>query len=296
MADRWLPLPLRDWKPTYATLHMWTQIVGKICLASTPLVNHFWNVAFRVTARGFGTPTLSHATGPFQIEFDFIDHRLIIDAADGRRETLRLEPMTVRAFHERLMATLARMRLDVKIWPVPVEIPDPIPFTKDEIHGAYDPEQAHRSWRVFAETHRVLSEFRAGFIGKCSPVHFFWGSFDLAVTRFSGRRAPERPGADAITRESYSHEVISHGFWPGSGGIEDAAFYAYAAPEPEGFRSAAIRPAAARYEPAFGEYVLMYEDVRRSAAPERMLRDFLDSTYDAGATLAHWSRMELERH
>ena len=294
--ERWPALPLGEWRPTYATLHMWTQIVGKICLASTPLLNHFWNVAFRVTPRGFETPMLCHESGPFQLAFDFIDHRLIIDAPDGRRETLALEPMSVAAFHARLMSTLQRMNLAVKIWPVPVEIPDPIPFAKDDVHASYLPEHAHRSWRVFAEVTRLLEEFRGRFIGKCSPVHFFWGSFDLACTRFSGRRAPERPGADAITRESYSHEVISHGFWPGSGPIEDAAFYAYAAPEPDGFRSAAIRPSAARYEPTLGEYVLMYEDVRRSPSPDRMLREFLDSTYDAGATLARWNRTDLERH
>jgi hypothetical protein len=293
--ERWLPLPLGEWRPTYSTLHMWTQIVGKICLASTPLVNHFWNVAFRVTPRGFETPTLGHPSGAFQLAFDFIDHRLVVEAEDGRRETLPLEAMSVAAFHARLMALLQRMNLGVKIWPVPVEIPDPIPFPKDEVHAAYDPQHANRCWRVFVEAHRVLSDFRSGFTGKCSPVHFFWGSFDLACTRFSGRRAADRPGADAITRESYSHEVISHGFWPGSGPIEDAAFYAYAAPEPEGFRAAAVRPAGARYDSTLGDYVLMYEDVRRSASPDRTLREFFDSTYDAAATLAKWNRPELER-
>jgi Family of unknown function (DUF5996) len=293
--ERWPALPLTEWRPTYATLHMWMQIVGKICLASTPLLNHFWNVAFRVTPRGFETPLLFHGTGAFRLEFDFIAHQLIVDTADGRRETLALQPMSVAAFHERLMATLQQMNLGVKIWPVPVEIPDPIPFARDDVHASYVPEQAQRGWRVFAEATRVLDDFRARFIGKCSPVHFFWGSFDLACTRFSGRRAPERPGADPITRESYSHEVISHGFWPGSGPVEDAAFYAYAAPEPDGFRAAAIRPAAARYEATLGEYILMYEDVRRSPSPERTLHEFLDSTYDAGATLARWSRTDLER-
>ena len=296
-TERWPALPLREWTPTYATLHMWSQIVGKICLASTPLVNHFWNVTFRVTARGFATQTLFHGAREFQIVFDFIDHQLVIEAADGARRTLALEPMTVAAFHERVMSTLRAMDLDVRIWPVPVEIPDPIPFAKDVTHASYDREQAHRCWRVFSEAHRVLTDFRTGFIGKCSPVHFFWGGFDLAVTRFSGRRAPERPGADKVTRESYSHEVISHGFWPGGGAVADAAFYAYAAPEPDGFRTAAVRPAAARYGTVFGgEYVLMYDDVRASSSPDRTVRDFLESTYEAGASLAKWNRAELERH
>ncbi len=296
MAEEpWPPLPLDEWQPTCATLHMWSQVVGKICLASTPLLNHFWNATLRVTPRGLETPLLD---GPadFRVGFDFVDHRLWVEASDGRREGWPLEPMTVAAFHRRLLSTLSGMGLPARIWAVPVEVPDPIPFADDVVHASYEREHAHRFWRVLERTSRVFEQFRAGFIGKCSPVHFFWGSFDLAVTRFSGRRAPARPGADAVTREAYSHEVISHGFWPGGGAVPDAAFYAYAAPEPEGFRSAKVAPAGARYHPTLGEFILMYDEVRTAASPERTLREFLDATYAAGATLAGWNRVDLERH
>jgi hypothetical protein len=272
---------------------MWTQVVGKVLLARTPVVNHWWNVAFRLTARGLTTGPMPHADREFSIDFDFVDHRLVVACHDGTTRTLALAPMSVAAFHRQVMTLLGELGIEVRIWPVPVEVPDPIPFERDETHAAYDAEYAHRFFRILLRVEPVLSRFRARFLGKCSPVHFFWGSFDFAVTRFSGRRAPERPGA--IMREAYSHEVISHGFWPGSGPIQMPAFYAYAAPEPEGLKTAAILPSGARYDTEVSEFILPYDEVRRSASPEETLMDFLQSTYEAAADLARWDRAELER-
>ena len=297
MADaaRWPALPLDAWRDTYATLHMWTQVVGKVCLALTPLANHYWNIAFQITPSGLTTPSMTAGDRALAIAFDFVDHQLVFRASDGRTERLPLEPQTVAAFYARVMETLRRMDVDVRIWPVPVEVPDPIRFDRDEVHRSYDPAAAHTFARVLVAIKPVLERFRCEFIGKSSPVHFFWGSFDVAVTRFNGRRAPERPGADTITREAYSHEVISHGFWPGSGAIAEPVFYAYAAPEPAGFKTAAVQPRAAFYSAEMNEFFLPYGAVRTAPSPEEELTAFLSSTYDAAAALAGWNRGELER-
>ena len=294
-AGAWPPLPLEGWRETYATLHMWTQVVGKVCIAATTLANHWWNIAFRVTSRGFSTPLLRAGDRIFAMEFDFVAHRLLIRCEDGSSETLPLEPRTVADFYAATMQALARLGIAVRIWTMPVEVPEPIRFELDTKHRSYDPTAANAFFRALVSMTPVLERFRCRFVGKCSPVHFFWGSFDLAVTRFSGRRAPARPGADAITREAYSHEVISHGFWPGGGAVADAAFYAYAAPEPDGFRTAAIRPAAATYRTDLGEFILPYDAVRTSARPEETLTAFVESTYDEASRLAQWDRAALER-
>jgi hypothetical protein len=280
---------------TYATLHMWSQMVGKVRLALSPPVNHWWGVALYPTARGLTTSPMPYGDGAFEIAFDFIDHQLVIDTSDGRRKTIALAPRTVADFFQLFMRALDELKLQVHIWPMPVEVPTPIRFTEDRVHGSYDAGAANQWWQAILRITAVLQEFRAGFIGKCSPVHFWWGGFDLAVTRFSGRRAPERPDADRITREGYSHEVISAGFWPGSGAITEPAFYAYAAPEPAGFKTARIAPTVAFYNPDFSNFILKYEDVRQAASPRDALLEFLQSTYDAGATLANWNRAELER-
>lgn len=289
------PLPLDSWKDTQATLHMWMQIVGKIQLKLTPLVNHFWNVTFLLTSRGLETQAMHYRGGTLQIRFDFVDHQLVFSTSNGETRSLALRPQSVAEFYREVMQTLAEMGVAVKIWPVPVELPEPIPFEKDTVHAAYDREAVERFWRIFSWADAVLKEFRAGFIGKCSPVHFFWGSFDLAVTRFSGRRAPERPDADSITREAYSHEVSSAGLWPGGGGIAGPAFYSYAAPEPAGFAQQPIEPAKAFYDPNLKEFLLLYDDVRQAPSPRGALMEFLQTTYNAAADLAHWERKALER-
>lgn len=291
----WPALPLDSWKQTYATLHMWTQIVGKVRLALTPLVNHWWNVPFYVTARGLTTSRIPYGARAFELWFDFIQHKLVLETSEGVVKTLDLAPRPVAEFYNEFLRMLRSERIDVKIWHMPVEIPDPIAFDDDRVHASYDPQSVENFWRILLSVDAVFNQFRAGFIGKSSPVHFFWGSFDLAVTRFSGRRAPERPGADSITREAYSHEVISVGFWPGGGDVKDAAFYAYAAPEPQGFKEARVRPEAAFYNKQVSEFLLMYDDVRRSPSPSTSLLEFCQSTYDAGATLANWDRNNLER-
>ena len=291
--ERWPALPYDEWKDTYATLHMWSQVVGKIALAHAPALNHSWGVSLRVTPRGLATRTLAHGTRAFTMEFDFIAHRLVVRTSDGQERAVALVPRTVADFHREVTATLASMGLPVKIWPVAVEIPTPVRLDQDVEHHSYDPELANRFWRIVAGIERVLTGARCGFVGKCSPVHFFWGSFDLAVSRFSGRRAPRREGP-AFMREAYSHEVISHGFWPGSGPLLEAALYAYAVPEPAGFKEAKVEPDAAYYHRDMGEFILPYEAVRTSAAPEREIVAFVDSTYDRGATLAGWDRGALE--
>ena len=291
----WPALPLDAWRDTYATLHMWTQIVGKVCLAFTPRTNHFWNVAFQVTSRGLATPSLAVGDHSLTIVFDFVSHQLVFQCSDGRTETIPLEPRTVADFYQLVMDTLLRMGVEARIWTMPVEIPDPIRFEADTLHRSYDRTYAAAFWQALIAMKPVFERFRCDFIGKCSPVHFFWGSFDLAVTRFSGQRAPARAGADPITLEAYSHEVISHGFWPGSGAIRQPAFYAYAAPEPAGFKDAAVRPAAAYYSKDLSEFLLPYEAVRTAASPEKELTEFLDSTYDRAAALAKWNRADLER-
>jgi hypothetical protein len=299
MPEAWPELPYAAWKDTAATLQLWMQIVGKVRLALTPWLNHSWHVTLRVTARGLATPLISDGGHDFQMEFDFLDHVLALRSADGNARSVKLRPIAVADFHAEAMAALAGLGIGVAIDEIPNEIPDAIPFSRDHEHASYDAEYAQRFWRVLLRVHEAFSHFRTGFLGKASPVHFFWGSFDLAVTRFSGRPAPLHPGGiphlpDAVVREAYSHEVSSAGFWPGGGGIEYPAFYSYAYPAPEGFGSARVRPAAAFFSKGLGEFVLPYEAVRTASDPHEMLLDFLQSTYAAAADLAHWDRAALE--
>ena len=291
---QWPALPYDAWKDTYATLHMWTQIVGKVALAQAPPMNHSWGIAFQITPRGFATRTLPHGSRTFTIEFDFIEHQLIVRVSDGTIRTLALRPQSVADFYRDMMHTLADLQLALKIWPMPVEIPLPIRFDADTVHASYDPEYANRVWRILAQVERVFAGSRCDFVGKCSPAHFFWGAFDLAVTRFSGRLAPPREGP-AFMREAYSHEVISHGFWPGSGPVLEPSFYAYAVPEPDGLKDATVGPAAAYYHRELGEFILPYEAVRTAGDPEGALRQFVETTYERAATLARWDRAALER-
>ena len=290
----WPELILEEWQDTLATLHMWTQIVGKIRLEQTPLVNHWWNVPLYVSARGLTTSPMTYQDRIFEIEFDFIDHTLRIQCSDGSLATLDLRPQTVADFYEEVMEALHGLGIDLKIWPMPVEIPNPIRFDQDQIHKSYDADYVNRWWRALVSIDDVFKDFRARFIGKVSPVHFWWGSFDHAVTRFSGRLAPPREGADRVTIEAYSHEVISHGFWPGGNGVQ-AAFYSYTAPEPAGLSEQKIKPAAGFYSQDMKEFLLPYDAVRRSPSPEEALMDFCQSTYEAGANLAKWDRKALER-
>lgn len=298
LADQpecWPALPLSTWKDTYATLHMWTQIVGKVKLRLTPLVNHWWNIPLYVTARGLTTSRIPYGQRAFELWFDFLQHQLVLQMNDGLVKTLPLEPRPVAEFYQEFMELLRSANIELKIWKMPVEIPDPISFDQDRVHASYDRASVEKFWRILLSADTVFNQFRARFIGKSSPVHFFWGSFDLAVTRFSGRRAPERSGADAMTREAYSHEVSSVGFWPGGGSIKDAAFYSYAAPEPPGFKDKHVRPEAAFYERQLGEFLLMYDDVRKAESPTTALHDFCQSTYEVAATLGNWDRPALER-
>ncbi len=291
----WPALPLDSWKETYATLHMWTQIVGKVRLALTPLINHWWNVPLYVTSRGLTTSRIPYSEWAFELRFDFLLHQLVLEKSDGIVKTLALTARPVADFYHECMDMLRSAGIEVRIWKMPVEIPNPIPFDQDRTHSSYDPESVQNFWRILLSVDSVFNQFRSGFIGKCSPVHFFWGSFDLAVSRFSGRPAPERPGADAVTREAYSHEVSSVGFWPGSGDIDGAAFYSYTSPEPQGFKEATVRPEAAFYDKKIGEFILMYEDVRSASSPSASLLGFCQSTYEAGASLGKWDRNALER-
>jgi hypothetical protein len=296
-TEVWPPLPQSAWSDTCATLQLWMQVVGKIRLALTPHINHCWNVTLYPTVRGLTTMPMPHGPRMLQIDFDFIDHLLLIETSDGARRSIALEPMTVAAFYGKLMAALDGLGLPVRIWPVPVEVAAPIPFEQDQVHQAYDPEFAQRFWRVLLQTTRVFTEFRARFCGKVSPIHLFWGALDLACTRFSGRTAPEHPSMaglpDRVTRDAYSHEVSSCGFWPGAPGIEPF-FYSYAYPEPKGYAAYPIAPAQASFNPQFGEFVLPYEAMRQSADPDGALLQFLQSTYEAAANCAHWDRAALE--
>jgi hypothetical protein len=292
--EAWPDLPLNAWQSTRDTLHMWTQIVGKVRLALSPPVNHWWEVPLYVSVRGLTTSPIPYPNGIFEVEFDFIAHVLRITTSHAEVRTLRLEPKSVAKFYEEFLGELSTLGIEVKIWPMPVEVPDPIRFDHDTTHASYDPEFAQRFWRLLVTLDGIFKEFRAGFLGKVSPVHFFWGSFDLAVTRFSGRRAPERQGADRVTREAYSHEVISAGWWPG-GGTLPAAFYAYAAPEPAGFRDRTVQPSAAYYDGQLNEFLLRYADTRTATDPRSAVLAFMQSTYEAGADLAAWDRKALER-
>jgi Family of unknown function (DUF5996) len=293
--ESWPALSLDAWEDTRDTLHMWTQIVGKVRLALTPLLNHWWEVPLYISARGLTTSAIPYHQGVFDVEFDFIDHNLVIRTSEGSTKTFPLKAQSVADFYKDFMAALKSLGIEVSIWHMPVEVPNPIAFDQDTKHASYDPEYVTRFWRILVLVDSIFREFRSGFIGKSSPVHFFWGSFDLAVTRFSGRRAPPREGADPVTQEAYSHEVISAGFWPGGGDIKGAAFYAYAAPEPNGYAQAAVRPSKAFYHPQLKEFLLMYDDVRRDSSPRTALLEFLQSTYEAAANLAKWNRAELER-
>jgi hypothetical protein len=290
----WPALPYESWKDTYATLHMWTQIVGKVALATAPPMNHSWGIALHLTPRGLTTRLLPHGKRTFTVEFDFIDHRLVVGTSDGDMRTLELRPQTVADFYREVMALLREMKLSVKIWPMPVEIPAPVRFDRDVEHRSYDRAAVSRFQEVLATIAPIFTAARCSFIGKCSPVHFFWGSFDLAVTRFSGRRAPPREGP-AFMRDAYSHEVISHGWWPGSAQLPEPAFYSYAVPEPAGLKEARIRPTGAYYQREMSEFILPYDAARTAPVPERALLDFIESTYDAASTLARWDRAALER-
>jgi hypothetical protein len=290
----WPALPYDAWKDTYATLHMWMQVVGKVALAQAPPLNHSWAIAMMVTPRGLSTRTLPHSHRTFTIQFDFIEHQLEICASDGETRTLALRPQTVADFYRDVMATLKGMGLAVTIWPMPVEISSPVRFTQDTVHRSYDPIYANRCWRILAQVARVFTASQCEFVGKCSPVHFFWGGFDLAVTRFSGKPAPPREGP-AFMRDAYSHEVISHGFWPGSGPVLEPTFYSYAVPEPLHFKEARVRPEAAHYHRELGEFVLPYDAVRNAASPDQAILEFVGTTYDRAATLAGWDRAALDR-
>ena len=294
-AEAWPAMPLEAWRDTRDTLHMWTQIVGKIRLKLAPPVNHWWHVPFYLTPRGLTTTPIPFGAREFDATFDFIDHVLILQTSDGRTERIPLRSRPVADFYRDVMAALHRLGIDVHIWTLPSEVPAPIRFEEDTQHASYDPVYVHRAWRVLLAADEILKEFRGRFIGKASPVHFFWGGFDLAVTRFSGRRAPERAGADRMTREGYSHEVSSCGLWFGSGSLAGPAFYSYAAPEPPGFKEARVRPAAAFYSVEFSNFLLPYEEVRETSDPRGMVLDFLQSTYEAAATLGRWDRESLER-
>jgi hypothetical protein len=298
--DAWPALPLEGWADSYATLHMWVQIVGKIRLHESAPINHSWHSTLYVTSRGLTTSPIPYGLRTFQIDFDFIVHELVVDVSDGRTARIKLEPETVASFYKRLMDALRGMDIDITIHGKPNEVPEPIPFASDDVHRAYDADAVNRFWRILVQSDRVFKRFRSNFIGKCSPVHLFWGALDLAVTRFSGRTAPEHPGGipnlpDRITREAYSHEVSSCGFWPGSGQVAYPAFYAYAYPAPPGFGQAKIGPAAAFYSNELGEFILPYDAVRQAADPDRTLLEFLQSTYVAAADLGHWDRDALEK-
>ena len=299
MTDAWPDIPFDRWKDSCATLHLWTQIVGKYRLARTPWVNHSWHATFYVTARGLTTSPIPARDGTVQFDFDFLDHRLVGTRSDGSKEAFALEPMTVADFYDRFVALTGRLGVQTTIHGSPNEVADPIPFEKDSVHGAYDAEAVNRFWRALVQIDGVFKEFRTGFLGKVSPVHLFWGSFDLAVTRFSGRTAPSHPGGvpalpDAVTREAYSHEVSSAGFWPGGGPVDEPAFYSYAYPAPDGFSAQRVAPDEAFFDETAGEFILPYDAVRNASDAEATLLAFLDTTYDAAARLGGWDRAALE--
>lgn len=295
----WPSLPFDEWKDTCATLHLWTQIVGKIRVAQAPFVNHWWHVALYVTIRGLTTSPIPHGARTFQIDFDFIDHQLLVSTSDGAVKTMPLRPRTVADFYEELFLVLRQLDLTVTIFKTPNEVVDAIAFDRDQTHAFYDAAHANRFWRALVQVDRVFQKFRGRYVGKCSPVHFFWGSFDMAVTRFSGRSAPDHPGGvpncpDWVMREAYSHELSSCGFWPGNEAVPYPAFYAYAYPEPKGFGDAPVQTPGAFYDASIREFLLPYEDVRKAASPDVLLLDFLQRSYEAAADLGHWDRVALE--
>jgi hypothetical protein len=295
MTDAWPSLPLDDWIETYTTLHLWTQIVGKTRLALSPRENHWWHVTLHVTARGLGTPPMPHGSTVFDVEFDFVEHRLVIRTSGGDVRMLPLRPRSVADFYREYLAALDGLGLPVRFRAVPDEVEHPIPFADDRQHATYDADQAARFWRVLAQADRLLRKFRGRFVGKSSPVHFFWGAFDLSLTRFSGRPAPVRPEAGAMMREAMSHEEFSVGFWPGSGAVREPAFYAYTVPEPAGFASATVRPAFAGYRREISNFILPYERVRTAATPDETVLEFFQTSYDAAADLGGWDRPALDR-
>ena len=301
LTSPWPTLELNEWIDTRDTLQLWLQVVGKVRLARTPPINHSWHATLYVTARGLTTSPIPHGDREFQIDLDFIDHRLAINVSDGSRGGFSLEPQSVAAFYEHVMAELHRLDLDTRIVARPNELPDPIlPFARDQVHRHYDKDAVHRFWQILVQTERVMREFRSRFIGKCSPIHLFWGAMDLAVTRFSGRTAPTHPGGipnlpDRVTREAYSHEVSSCGFWSGTAPVDYPAFYAYAYPQPAGFAEAVVKPSGAFFSKDFGEFILPYSVVRESTDPDVTLLEFLQSTYEAAADLGTWDRAGLER-
>jgi hypothetical protein len=295
----WPELPTAAWRETYATLHLWTQIIGKVRLVRSPWLNHSWHVALYVTARGLTTSPIPDGARTFQIDFDFIEHVLGISTSDGAERRFALAGHSVASFYAATVAALRELGVHVTIDETPNELPEPIKFPDDTVHAAYNPDAAQRFHQILINCDRVFKHFRTGFLGKASPVHFFWGSFDLAVTRFSGRRAPRHPGGvpnlpDAVASEAYSHEVSSAGFWPGSGAVDYPAFYSYAYPEPAGFRATKVKPEAAFFSEAAGEFILPYDAVRTAANPDQALLDFLQSTYEAAAISAQWDRNALE--
>jgi hypothetical protein len=290
--DRWPPLPLGEWQDTYRTLHMWTQIAGKIRMALAPPLNHWWHVTLYVNSCGLTTGPVPYPPGFFEIQFDFLNHELRISRSEGAGATLPLRAESVAAFYASLREAMASLGIAVEINLKPQEVANAVPFDRDCAPGSYDAEAAQRFWRVLVSSSKVLERFRGKFVGKCSPVHFFWGSFDLACARFSGRLAPPRKGA--VSGPAYSHEVSSAGFWPGGGAVDGPAYYAYTVPQPAGIEKAPVRPAAASWNTQLSEFILMYDDVRRAESPEQALYDFLESTYEAGASLAHWDRATLE--
>lgn len=299
-SEQWPELSLEQWQDTCETVHLWSQIVGKVRLTQMPWINHSWHAPLYVTARGLGTSLIPYGSHAFEVNFDFIDHRLQITVSNGKHSSFDLKPMSVAEFYGKLMHGLGESGIELEIWPVPVELPDPVQrFPENEIQASYDTDAVERFWQVLLQVHRVFTVFRARFIGKVSPVHFFWGAFDLAVTRFSGRTAPKHPGgapncADWVMEEAYSHEVSSAGFWPGAG-LGEAAFYAYTYPQPDGFSEYPVRPEAAYYHQELGEFILPYEAVRFADEPDAVLLDFLQSTYEAAADLADWDRDLLQR-
>jgi hypothetical protein len=291
----WPPLPLDAWKETYETLHMWTQVVGKVKLELCPFLNQWWEVGFSVTPRGLTTSLIPAPTGAFQVTFDFINHNLSIFTSDGKRKNLALMPRSVADFYQHFMAALNALGIQVKINTTPAEVENPIPFEQDHARNSYDPEYVNRWWRILVQVDKVFQQYRSYFIGKSSPILFYWGTFDLAESRYSGKPATPPPRANRIWRLSENQEMIESGFWPGSGKVQAPAFYSFTYPKPTGLENASIRPDAAHYNTGMGEFILLYDDVRKATLPEQTLLEFFQSTYEAGATLAHWNRQELEQ-
>src|ERR1700722_12204228 len=292
-TERWPSLPLKEWEDTYHTLHLWTQIIGKIRMTLSPPLNHWWHVSLYVNSRGLTTGPVPYGPGTFEIQLDFQKHALDISTSEAASASRPLKPESVAVFYAGILQCLASLGIVTNLNPKPQEIASAVPFDRDVSHCSYDREYAHRFWRILVSTAKVMEQFRGQFIGKCSPVHFFWGSFDLAVTRFSGR--PARPRRGVISGPAYSHEVSSAGFWPGGGAVDGPAYYSYTIPQPAGIAEAQVRPAGAQWNSQLSEFILMYDDVRRAESPEEALLEFLESTYDAGASLAKWDRAALER-